>query len=105
MLSVKLDGPSRVMAYNHHQDVIAVSQEHVGPLWPGFGVRLFSNQGEQMSAHQPMHKKEMRDAAFHPQNPDLLLTVGLDRCAKVTDVVNKKVSKGRTKMTITEEKK
>lgn len=85
------EGGCRVMAYCAERDVVAVSQEHVGPLWPGFGVRLLSKDSSQISALHPLHKKELRDLLFHPTNPDLLLSVAFDNSVKVFDLVSCKV--------------
>lgn len=90
--SVRLESQSRVMVYCQQRDVIALSQENANALWPGFGVRLISTKAENFSILQPVHKKEMRDMAFHPQSSDLLLTVSLDQFVKVTEITSNKVN-------------
>ncbi|RZF48100.1 hypothetical protein LSTR_LSTR002166 [Laodelphax striatellus] len=80
-------GGCRVLAYSCN-GILVVSQLSTNPLFAGFGVRKLEGFDLRSTQFIHVHKKQIRDLAFHPTSPNLLLSVSLDKTAKLIDTNN-----------------
>ncbi|XP_039286673.1 E3 ubiquitin-protein ligase RFWD3-like isoform X2 [Nilaparvata lugens] len=82
-IEINKAGGCRVLAYSSGS--LVVSQLSTNPLFAGFGVRRLDGFDLRSMQFVHLHKKPIRDMAFHPTEPNLLLTCSLDKQAKVID--------------------
>lgn len=82
-IEVSRDGGCRVLAFNEWKGVLVASQSQVTPLFPDFGIRFIDTQEFRLRQIIPLHAKSIRDLSFNPHRKDLLLSVSLDKTAKV----------------------
>ncbi|GLV45564.1 mutagen-sensitive 302 [Carabus blaptoides fortunei] len=88
-LEIHKDGGCRVMDYYRDSSVIVVSAPSSNPLFSAFGVRKVHVDQFKYGAFISMHTQMIRDLSFHPQR-DLLLSVSLDKSARLTETANNK---------------
>ena len=68
--------------------MIVVSQPSANPLFPGFGSRRFNMLDQKLGNFVGLGREVVRDLAFHPVTPELLLSCGQDKVVKVTNMVS-----------------
>ena len=85
-LDVCQSGSCRVMAYNEWLGMLVVSMPSQVRMFPGYGIKKIDLQEAKVWEYVPLHQNQIRDLAFNPAKQDLLLSVGLDRVIKVTNV-------------------
>ncbi|KAJ9585898.1 hypothetical protein L9F63_020461, partial [Diploptera punctata] len=90
------DGGCRVMAYNAWLKLIVVSRQSSNHLFSGFGIKKIDATEFRQTQFVFLHPKPIRDMSFHPQRNDMLLSVSLDRCAKLLNVSNNAVVQSYT---------
>ncbi|EEB16511.1 conserved hypothetical protein [Pediculus humanus corporis] len=88
-----LNGCCRVCVYNQSCEALIVGHQSNNPLFPGFGVKKILNIGSDYVGNNFMllHTKTIRDIKFHPISSNLILSVGFDKCAKISDLQIKSV--------------
>ncbi|XP_064114018.1 E3 ubiquitin-protein ligase RFWD3-like isoform X1 [Macrobrachium nipponense] len=87
-LDIAKDGGCRVMAYNEWLNMVVVSMPSHVSMFPGCGVKKINMLDIKSERYIPVHTKQIRDMAFNPVKNDLLLTVGMDKLVKLTNVCN-----------------
>ncbi|XP_037087583.1 E3 ubiquitin-protein ligase RFWD3-like [Pollicipes pollicipes] len=85
-LEVSRGGGCRVMEYNSWMGLLVASQPSQNTLFPGHGVRKINTLDMRPQQFVSLHQKQIRDVRFSPEQRDLLLSVSLDRRAKLTNV-------------------
>ncbi|XP_069668754.1 E3 ubiquitin-protein ligase rfwd3.L-like [Periplaneta americana] len=85
------EGECRVLAYNTWLNLLVVSQRSANNLFSGYGIKKIDTLEFRPIQFVFLHPKPIRDMAFHPQRNDILLSVSLDRCAKLFNVANNTV--------------
>lgn len=80
------DGGCRVMAYNEWLSMLVVSMPSQVAMFPGFGVKKLNVLDMKPDRYVPLHQKQIRDMAFNPVKNDLLLSVAMDKVAKITNI-------------------
>ncbi|KAI4498753.1 hypothetical protein M0802_006220 [Mischocyttarus mexicanus] len=83
----KEDG-CRVLDYNSWFGTLVVSQKSENPLFVGFGIKKIDVETFVSRQFLFLHSLAIRDISFHPSQPNILLTVGFDKCAKLIDMRN-----------------
>ncbi|CAB3244739.1 unnamed protein product [Arctia plantaginis] len=83
-LEISKDGGCRVMTYNCRTYELYVSQKSTNNLFPGYGIRKVSCVDYKLGQFLHLHPKPIRDITYSPPR-DLLLSVGLDSCARIVD--------------------
>jgi len=86
--SSERDKCCRVMAVSEYQGMIVVSQPSANPLFPGFGSRRFNMLDQKLGNFVGLGREVVRDLAFHPVTPELLLSCGQDKVVRVTNMVS-----------------
>jgi len=76
----------RVLACSEYHGMIVISQPSANPLFPGFGVRRFNMLDQKLGSFVALGKDVIRDLAFHPNTPELLLSCGQDKVTKITNI-------------------
>lgn len=84
-LGIKTGG-CRVLAFNEWMNMLVVSMQSQIDLFPGFGVKKVNTLDFKVENYVPLHSKQIRDLQFNRVKCDLLLSVGIDKVAKVTNV-------------------
>jgi len=86
--SQERDKCCRVLAATNHLGMLLVSQPNTSSsnLFPGFGVRRFNLLDQRVGNYVPVMKDVLRDLAVHPDQPELLLSCGQDKTARITNV-------------------
>lgn len=83
------DGACRVMAYSEYLTLMVVSYAGTNAHLTGTGVKKIQALGGfRACGYIALHRKPIRDMAFHLEQSDLLLTVALDKTAKLANVQN-----------------
>lgn len=82
-IEMSSDAGCRVFSYNPHYQLLAVSQKSQGNIFVGFGVRLIDMKLCKTLQFVYLSQKQIRHIEFSTLNVDLLLTVSLDKTAKV----------------------
>ncbi|XP_076063774.1 E3 ubiquitin-protein ligase rfwd3.L-like isoform X2 [Oratosquilla oratoria] len=85
-MELQKDGGCRVMAFNSWLNMLVVSVPSQVQMFSGFGVKKVNMLDMKAERYVPIHQKQIRDMAFNPAKNDLLLTVGIDKVAKLTNV-------------------
>lgn len=85
-LEVCREGGCRVMAHNEWLGMLVVSMPSQVGMFPGYGVKKINLLELRVDRYVPLHQKEIRDLAFNPAKHDLLLSVGMDRLVKITNI-------------------
>lgn len=81
------EGQCRVMSYSEYLTLLVVSYAGTNSHLTGTGVKKISALGGFRSVgYIAVHRKPIRDMAFHLEQSDLLLTVSLDKTAKLVNV-------------------
>ena len=81
------DGSCRVMAYSEYLTLLIVSYAGTNAHLTGTGVKKVNTLGGyRVCGYIAVHRKPIRDMAFHLEQNDLLLTVSLDKTAKLVNV-------------------
>lgn len=88
-LEIHRDGGCRVMDYYRNSSMVVVSAPAPSPLFSAFGVRKVHVNQFKHGAFISLHSQMIRDVSFHPQK-ELLLSVSLDKLAKLTETANNK---------------
>ncbi|XP_061727467.1 E3 ubiquitin-protein ligase RFWD3-like [Cydia pomonella] len=83
-LEICKDGGCRVMTYNCRTYELYVSQKSTNGLFPGYGIRKVSCVDYKQGQFVHLHPKPIRDISYS-QPKDLLLSVGLDSCARIVE--------------------
>jgi len=78
----------RVLACSEYHGMIVISQPSANPLFPGFGVRRFNMLDQKLGSFVGLGKEIVRDLAFHPTTPELLLSCGQDKMARITNITS-----------------
>jgi len=76
----------RVLACSEYHGMIVISQPSANPLFPGFGVRRFNMLDQKLGSFVGLGKEVVRDLAFHPTTPELLLSCGQGKVARITNI-------------------
>jgi E3 ubiquitin-protein ligase RFWD3 len=90
------EGGCRVLAYNKFMSLLVVSQCSTNTLFPGYGIKKVDAVEFRPLQFVFLHPKAIRDLAFHPLRDDMLLSVSLDRCAKLFNVSSNRVVQSYT---------
>ncbi|XP_063887090.1 E3 ubiquitin-protein ligase RFWD3-like isoform X2 [Scylla paramamosain] len=85
-LDVCREGGCRVMAHNEWLSMLVVSMPSQVGMFPGYGVKKINLLDLRVDRYVPLHQKQIRDLAFNPAKHDLLLSVGMDRMVKITNI-------------------
>lgn len=81
------DGQCRVMSYSEYLTLLIVSYAGNNAHLVGTGVKKINALGGfRAVGYIAVHRKPIRDMAFHLEQNDLLLTVSLDKTAKLVNV-------------------
>lgn len=80
------EGGCRVLAYDTFLNLLVVSQRSTNTLFPGYGIKKIDAVEFRPTQFVFLHSKAIRDLAFHPLRNDILLSVSLDRCAKLFNI-------------------
>ncbi|XP_011641888.1 E3 ubiquitin-protein ligase RFWD3-like isoform X1 [Pogonomyrmex barbatus] len=78
----------RVLDYNSWHKLVVFSQKSTNSLFNGFGIRKLDCEYQTLRQFTFLHSQAIRDMTFHFTQPNILLTVGFDKCAKLVDVQN-----------------
>ena len=77
----------RVVSFSPRHQAILVSQPSNNNLFAGFGIKKINLLDMKLSQYIPIHTKLIRDMAVCSyQNDELLLTCGMDKALKLTNV-------------------
>ena len=76
----------RVLACSEYHGMILISQPSANPLFPGFGDRRFNVLDQKLGSFVGLGRKVVRDLAFHPTTPELLLSCGQGKVARITNL-------------------
>ncbi|KAK7076001.1 RING finger and WD repeat domain-containing protein 3 [Halocaridina rubra] len=87
-LEIAKDGGCRVLAYNEWLHMLIVSMPSQVTMFPGSGVKKINTIDMKAERYVPIHGKQVRDITFNPAKNDLLLSVGMDKCVKLTNICN-----------------
>ena len=79
---------SEINLHLYTQGMIVVSQPSANPLFPGFGSRRFNMLDQKLGNFVGLGREVVRDLAFHPVTPELLLSCGQDKVVRVTNMVS-----------------
>lgn len=90
------EGGCRVLAYDKFLFLLVVSQRSTNALFSGYGIKKIDVMEFQPTQFVFLHRKAIRDLAFHPLRNDMLLSVSLDRCAKLFNVSSNTVVQSYT---------
>ncbi|XP_034255677.1 E3 ubiquitin-protein ligase RFWD3-like [Thrips palmi] len=83
-IEVSRHGDCRVLAFNEWKGVLVASnRSSVTPLFPNYGIKLYDTEEFRLCQTIPLHNSHIRDLSFNPHRKDLLLSVSLDKTAKV----------------------
>nr|CAH0109337.1 unnamed protein product [Daphnia galeata] len=81
------EGQCRVMSYSEHLTLLVVSYAGTNSHLTGTGIKKINALGGfRPVGYIAVHRKPIRDMAFHLEQNDLLLTVSLDKTAKLVNV-------------------
>lgn len=83
-LEISKDGGCRVLTYNCRTYELYVSQKSTNLLFPGYGIRKVNCVDYKLGQFIHLHSRPIRDMTYS-QPRDLLLSVGLDSCAKIVE--------------------
>lgn len=83
-LEICKESGCRVFDCFSKNDLIVASIKSPSTLFSGYGVRKINITSYKPTAYIPLHLKPIRDLKFQPNN-SLLLSVSLDKTAKITD--------------------
>jgi E3 ubiquitin-protein ligase RFWD3 len=82
-------GGCRVTAFSSRCVALLVSQPSNSALFPGFGIKKINFLDYKLNQYIPIHSKTIRDLAINSSNDDgIILTCGLDKTIKLTNIVN-----------------
>lgn len=84
------EGQCRVGTYKAESGLMVVSHAIKSALFPGgsYGIKILRMVDMKPYQSFPIHQRALRDMGFSPDQPELLLTVGLDRKAVLFNVQN-----------------
>ncbi|MPC39262.1 E3 ubiquitin-protein ligase RFWD3 [Portunus trituberculatus] len=85
-MEVCREGGCRVMAYSEWLGMVVVSMPSQVGMFPGYGVKKIDLLTFRVERYVPLHQKQIRDLAFSPAKRNLLLSVGMDRMVKITNI-------------------
>nr|CAD7256949.1 unnamed protein product [Timema shepardi] len=85
------EGGCRVLAFNEWLNLLVVSQCSTNRLFSGYGIRKINALDFRPTQFAFLHQKPIRDMTFQPHQNKLLLSVSLDRCAKLFDMTSNSV--------------
>ena len=81
------EGQCRVMSFSEHLTLLVVSYAGTNSHLTGTGIKKVNALGGfRTVGYIAVHRKPIRDMAFHLEQNDLLLTVSLDKTAKLVNV-------------------
>lgn len=81
------EGQCRVMSYSEYLTLLVVSYAGTNQHLTGTGIKKVNALGGfRTVGYIAVHRKPIRDMAFHLEQSDLLLTVSLDKSAKLVNV-------------------
>lgn len=80
------DSGCRVMAYNEWLCMMVISMPSQVAMFPGYGVKKLNMLDLKFERYVPIHQKQIRDLCFNPAKNDLLLSVGMDKMVKLTNI-------------------
>ena len=86
--SMERDKACRLLAFSEFQGMMVISQPSANPLFPGFGARRFNMLDQKLGNFVGLGREVVRDLAFHPVTPELLLSCGQDKVVRVTNMVS-----------------
>ena len=95
-LDVSKGGGCRVMAYCGFYSYIAVSMPSQISMFGGYGVKKIRTMDMKADRFLPLHSKQIRDLAFNPNRNELLLSVAMDKTAKLTNITSNTVIQSYT---------
>jgi len=84
--STERDKCCRVLACSEYHGMIVISQPSANPLFPGFGVRRFNMLDQKLGSFVGLGREVVRDLAFHPTTPELMLSCGQGKVARITNI-------------------
>lgn len=90
------EGGCRVLAYDKFLSLLIVSQRSTNTLFSGYGIKKIDAVEFRPTQFVFLHPRAIRDLAFHPLRNDMLLSVSLDRCAKLFNVASNTVVQSYT---------
>ncbi|XP_049784679.1 E3 ubiquitin-protein ligase RFWD3-like [Schistocerca cancellata] len=90
-IEVCKSGGCRVAAFSSWHKLLVVSQSSTNNLFSGFGIKKIDAVDLHPTQFLFLHPKPIRDMAFHHERNELLLTVSLDKCAKLVDITSNSV--------------
>jgi len=76
----------RVLACSEYHGMIVISQPSANPLFPGFGVRRFNMLDQKLGSFVGLGREVVRDLAFHPTTPELMLSCGQGKVVRITNI-------------------
>ncbi|PSN42001.1 E3 ubiquitin-protein ligase RFWD3 [Blattella germanica] len=85
------DGGCRVLAYSEGLKLLVASQRSSNNLFPGYGIKKIDVSEFHRTGFVYLHTKAIRDMDFHPILSDKLLSVSLDRSAKLLKMSNNSI--------------
>ena len=86
--SAEREKACRLLAFSEFQGMMVVTQPSANPLFPGFGARRFNMLDQKLGNFVGLGREVVRDLAFHPVTPELLLSCGQDKVIRVTNMVS-----------------
>jgi len=87
LLELCKEGSCRVMSYSEYLTLLVVSYAGTNSHLTGTGIKKINVlDGFRTCGYIALHRKPIRDMAFHLEQNDLLLTVSLDKTAKLVNV-------------------
>jgi len=86
--STERDKCCRVLAFSEYLGMIVISQPSANPLFPGFGVRRFNMLDQKLGSFVGLGREVVRDLAFHTTKPELMLSCGQDKMARITNITS-----------------
>lgn len=87
LLELCKEGSCRVMSYSEYLTLLVVSYAGTNSHLTGTGIKKINVlDGFRACGYIALHRKPIRDMAFHLEQNDLLLTVSLDKTAKLVNV-------------------
>ncbi|KAG7165429.1 E3 ubiquitin-protein ligase RFWD3-like [Homarus americanus] len=86
IFEISKDGGCRVMVFNDWLKMLLLSMPSQVAMFPGYGVKKLNMTDMKTDRFVPLHQKQIRDLAFNPAKNDLLLSVGMDKKVKLTNM-------------------
>lgn len=81
-----VSGGCRIVAFSDRHSALLVSQPSNSPIFPGFGIKKINFLDFKVSQYIPVHSKLIRDMALNNNDDGIVLSCGLDKMIKMTNI-------------------